>query len=74
MLVTVKFTSVIERGDYAYLQVYNILLRKILQNLKLTLVGRNYYDAVAAVNIYLNVVLGILNYVLRSTLHWINHF
>jgi aubergine len=52
VIVTLKFTSVIEKGDYASIQIFNLLLRKCLGHLKLTLVGRNYYDAKAKVNTY----------------------
>ncbi|KAF0765863.1 piwi-like protein Siwi, partial [Aphis craccivora] len=51
VIITLKLTSVIEKGDYASIQVFNILLRKCLANLNLTQVGRNYYDAVAKIDI-----------------------
>lgn len=51
VIITLKLTSVIEKGDYASIQVFNILLRKCLANLDLTQVGRNYYDAKARIDI-----------------------
>ncbi|XP_026813338.1 piwi-like protein Siwi isoform X2 [Rhopalosiphum maidis] len=51
VIVTLKFTSVIEKGDYVSIQIFNLLLRKSLGHLKLTLVGRNYYDAKAKIDI-----------------------
>ncbi|XP_027854008.2 piwi-like protein Siwi [Aphis gossypii] len=51
IIITLKLTSVIEKGDYASIQVFNILLRKCLANLELTQVGRNYYDSVAKIGI-----------------------
>jgi len=61
IIITFKLTSVIEKGDYASIQVFNLLLRKCLGNLELTLVGRNYYDAGAKVNIYLNIIFEIIH-------------
>ncbi|KAF0750221.1 52 kDa repressor of the inhibitor of the protein kinase-like isoform X3, partial [Aphis craccivora] len=45
VIMTIKFTAVIEKGDYTCIQIFNLLMRKSLHHLKLTLVGRNYYDA-----------------------------
>ncbi|XP_050436939.1 piwi-like protein Siwi [Adelges cooleyi] len=46
-----KFTNTIEYGDYSYIQVFNLLLRNCLRHLELKLVGRNYYDASAKINL-----------------------
>lgn len=54
IIITIAFTSVIETGDYANIQVFNLLLRNCLRHLELQLVGRNYYDAKAKVNSYTN--------------------
>jgi len=57
--VTIKFTAVIEKGDYTCIQIFNLLMRKSLGHLKLTLIGRNYYDADAKVSTDSNFILGI---------------
>ncbi|CAH1733066.1 unnamed protein product [Aphis gossypii] len=51
VIITLKFTSVIENDDYAFIQIFNLLIRHCLSHLKLTLVGKNYYDADAKINI-----------------------
>ncbi|KAF0741943.1 piwi-like protein Siwi, partial [Aphis craccivora] len=51
VILTIKFTAVIEKGDYTFIQIFNLLMRKSLGHLKLTLIGRNYYDADAKTNI-----------------------
>jgi len=45
IIITVKFTNVIETGDYANIQVFNLLLRNCLRHLNLTMIGRNFYDS-----------------------------
>ncbi|XP_060846985.1 piwi-like protein Siwi [Rhopalosiphum padi] len=50
VIVTVKFTNVIETGDYANIQVFNLLLRNCLRHLKLTMIGRNFYDPEAKID------------------------
>ncbi|XP_060844789.1 piwi-like protein Siwi [Rhopalosiphum padi] len=50
VIIKVKFTNVIETGDYAYIQVFNLLLRNCLRHLDLTLIGRNYYDSKAKID------------------------
>lgn len=57
--MTIKFTAVVEKGDHTCIQIFNILMRKSLGNLKLTLVGRNYYDKEAKVSTDSNIILGI---------------
>ncbi|XP_022160802.1 piwi-like protein Siwi isoform X2 [Myzus persicae] len=51
VIITIKFTSIIEKGNHASIQVFNLLLRRSLRNLDLALVGRNYYDEKAKINI-----------------------
>ncbi|CAI6359066.1 unnamed protein product [Macrosiphum euphorbiae] len=50
VVITVKFTNVIETGDYANIQVLNILLRNCLRHLNLTMIGRNFYDPEAKID------------------------
>uniref|UniRef100_A0A1B6DVK7 Piwi domain-containing protein n=1 Tax=Clastoptera arizonana TaxID=38151 RepID=A0A1B6DVK7_9HEMI len=45
--ITVKLVGDLMMGDGHYLQVYNILMRQCLKNLKLQLIGRDHYDAAA---------------------------
>jgi aubergine-like protein len=63
VVLTVKFTSVIETGDYANIQVFNLLLRNCLRHLDLKLIGRNFYDANAKV-----LMLFVLKYKIILTL------
>uniref|UniRef100_A0A0A9Z7D5 Protein piwi n=1 Tax=Lygus hesperus TaxID=30085 RepID=A0A0A9Z7D5_LYGHE len=42
--IIIKKTTDCVRGDYHYLQVLNIIIRKVLAALNLQLVGRDYYD------------------------------
>lgn len=51
VIITIKFTQIIERGDHSSIQIFNLLIRKALMNLNLSLVGRNYYDEKAKINI-----------------------
>lgn len=46
------FSSVLQHGDYCYIQVYNLLLRHCIRHLNLQLIGRNFYDPVAKVSKY----------------------
>ncbi|XP_025207261.1 piwi-like protein Siwi isoform X1 [Melanaphis sacchari] len=52
IVITVKFTNVIETGDYANIQVFNLLLRNCLRHLNLTLIGRNFYDSKAIIELH----------------------
>lgn len=47
--VTVRLVSDLEWGDRAYLQLFNLIIRKCLTYMKLQLVGRDYYDPNAKV-------------------------
>ncbi|XP_029341324.1 piwi-like protein Siwi [Acyrthosiphon pisum] len=51
VIITIKFISIIEKGDYEFIQVLNSLLRRSLVNLNLTLVGRKFCDAEAKISI-----------------------
>ncbi|XP_060874625.1 piwi-like protein Siwi [Metopolophium dirhodum] len=51
VIITVKFIQIIEKGDHSSIQIFNLLIRKALMNLNLSLVGRNYYDEKAKINI-----------------------
>lgn len=53
VVIAVKFTNVIETGDYANIQVFNLLLKNCLRHLKLQLIGRNFYDPEAKVHFFL---------------------
>ncbi|XP_029341114.1 LOW QUALITY PROTEIN: piwi-like protein Siwi [Acyrthosiphon pisum] len=48
--ITVKFTNITETGDYANIQVFNLLLRKCLRHLKLKMIGRHFYDPDAKID------------------------
>ncbi|KAE9523124.1 hypothetical protein AGLY_016478 [Aphis glycines] len=50
VIMTIKFTTVVEKGDHTCIQIFNILMRKSLGHLKLILVGRNYYDKDAKID------------------------
>ncbi|XP_015598594.1 piwi-like protein Siwi [Cephus cinctus] len=49
--ITIRFVGDVERGSPTYIQVFNVLMRKFLQHLKLQLIGRDYYDAKAKIQI-----------------------
>ncbi|XP_051162825.1 piwi-like protein Siwi isoform X2 [Leptopilina boulardi] len=36
--------SLLNKADYGYIQLFNLLSRRALENLKLQLIGRNYFD------------------------------
>lgn len=46
-----RFASDLMRGDYQYLQLFNLIVRKCLENLDFKLVGRNYYDPKAKLEV-----------------------
>lgn len=54
--VIIKFTGQISMNEGRSLQILNILVRKCLEGLKLQLVGRNFYDAMAKVFFLLNLL------------------
>lgn len=49
--LTIRHVNQVDVGDYAYVQVYNLLLRSCINALELKLVGRDYYDAVAKIDV-----------------------
>jgi len=49
--VRIKFTREVPPGDYQWLQLMNILVRKIFQILDLQMVGRDYYDPKASIDV-----------------------
>ncbi|XP_034941705.1 piwi-like protein Siwi isoform X2 [Chelonus insularis] len=49
--ISVRLVGEMSKGDPHYLQLYNILLRRGLEHLRLQLVGRNYFDARAKIEI-----------------------
>ncbi|XP_052739671.1 piwi-like protein Siwi [Bicyclus anynana] len=51
MRIMIKLTCQVSPGDYHYLQVFNILIRKCFSLLNLTLMGRDFFDANAKVDI-----------------------
>lgn len=48
--ITVKYTKTITMTDQSSLQVLNMILRGGMEGLKLQLVGRNFFDAIAKVS------------------------
>ncbi|KAB0805015.1 hypothetical protein PPYR_01985 [Photinus pyralis] len=49
--ISIRLVKDVAAGDYQYLQLFNIIMRKCLSHLNLQLVGRNFFDAVAKVSI-----------------------
>ncbi|XP_046741985.1 piwi-like protein Siwi [Diprion similis] len=49
--IEIKEVGDLVRGDQHYIQFFNIIMRKCLDHLKLQLVGRDYYDAAAKIEI-----------------------
>ena len=49
--ITIKEVGEVNKGDYAYIQIFNLLMRTCLGGLNLKLVGRDYYDAEARVEV-----------------------
>lgn len=50
---TVKFVGVVSMVNATSVQVLNLILRRSMDALKLQLVGRNYFDAVAKVLVFI---------------------
>lgn len=61
---TVKFVNLVSMATAASVQILNLILRRSMEALKLQLVGRNFFDAVAKVDLC----------VIRSTKTKINFF
>lgn len=55
--VQIRFreVGVVSRTDQRMLQIYNLILRRAMDGLKLSLLGRNYYDSKAAVSEYFSI-------------------
>ncbi|XP_077286182.1 piwi like RNA-mediated gene silencing protein aubergine [Arctopsyche grandis] len=51
MSLTLKLVGDVTSGDYVYIQIFNILMRKCYSSLKLQLLGRDFYDQVARIDI-----------------------
>lgn len=51
--ITIKFTKEIVMTEAASLQILNVILRDAMQKLRLQLVGRNFFDALAKVRSFL---------------------
>ncbi|XP_025197459.1 piwi-like protein Siwi [Melanaphis sacchari] len=51
VIIKVKFTNIIETGDHANIKVFNLLLHNCFRYLDLSLIGRNFYDSKAKVDL-----------------------
>ncbi|XP_013136803.1 PREDICTED: protein aubergine-like, partial [Papilio polytes] len=51
MRIMIKLTTAVSPGDYHYLQVFNIIIRKCFHLLQLNLVGRDFFNPEAKVDI-----------------------
>ncbi|KAH9639050.1 hypothetical protein HF086_003581 [Spodoptera exigua] len=51
MRILIKLTCDVIPGDYHYIQIFNIIIRKCFQILNLQLMGRDYFDSEAKVDI-----------------------
>lgn len=45
--VTIKFVGEIVRSDFQFIHICNIIMRQCMDGLKMTLLGRNYFDSEA---------------------------
>lgn len=52
MMIKLRHTGQLNKGDYEYIQFFNIIMRKCLDFLQLKLVGRNYFDPQKKVNYF----------------------
>lgn len=50
--ISVRMVGELQKGDHQYIQFFNIVMRKCLDNLKLQLVGRNFYDPANKIQIH----------------------
>ncbi|XP_055839653.1 protein piwi [Episyrphus balteatus] len=50
-MITVKYVGVISMKEWQSLQILNLILRRAMEGLKLQLVGRNFFDAVAKIDL-----------------------
>lgn len=51
VILTIKFVGQVSMTQQGSLQVLNLIMRKSMEGLKLQLVGRNFFDAVAKISI-----------------------
>ncbi|XP_013147674.1 PREDICTED: protein aubergine-like [Papilio polytes] len=51
MRIMIKLTTAVSPGDYHYLQVFNIIIRKCFHLLQLNLVGRDFFNPEAKIDI-----------------------
>uniref|UniRef100_A0A2H1V8Y3 SFRICE_015587 n=1 Tax=Spodoptera frugiperda TaxID=7108 RepID=A0A2H1V8Y3_SPOFR len=51
MVITVKLIGDVAPGDYHYIQIFNIILRKCFLVMDLQLMGRDYFDPTAKIDI-----------------------
>jgi len=51
VVITIRLVEEIQPTDYHYTRFFNIVLRKVMEKMKMKLVGRNYYDPEAKVDL-----------------------
>lgn len=51
MRLQIKLVGDLSPGDYHYIQVFNIIMRKCIAGLQLQLIGRDFFDPVARVEV-----------------------
>ncbi|XP_026764636.1 piwi-like protein Siwi [Galleria mellonella] len=51
MRILIKLTCAVSPGDYHYIQIFNIIIRKCYNLLQLQLVGRDFFDPLAKIDI-----------------------
>lgn len=51
--IKIREVGIMSRTDQRFLQIYNIILNRAMVGLKLSQLGRNYYDSKAAVSLWL---------------------
>ncbi|XP_037936960.1 protein piwi-like [Teleopsis dalmanni] len=49
--ITIRYVGVLQMTEYQALHILNLILRRAMGTLNLQLVGRNFYDALAKINI-----------------------
>ncbi|XP_054728354.1 protein piwi [Anastrepha obliqua] len=49
--IVIKYVGVISMTEWQSLQILNLILRRAMEGLKLQLVGRNFYDAIAKIDL-----------------------
>ena len=49
--ITIRLVEEIQPTDYHYMRFFNIVLRKVMEKMKMKLVGRNYYDPTAKIEL-----------------------